>query len=58
MQTPPPDYPVVAASAPLPLAVWLIIAGLALLSIAGVGLWAALLAAGQLADPTWLFLCR
>lgn len=58
MQTLPTEHPVVAAGEPLPLAVWLIIAGLAMLSMAGVGLWAALLAAGQLADPTWLFLCR
>jgi hypothetical protein len=58
MQTPPAEHPVIVANEPLPLAVWLIIAGLAMLSIAGVGLWAALLAAGLLTDPTWLFLCR
>jgi hypothetical protein len=52
---------IVTTVEPLPPQVWLIIMGLALVSLAGIGWWAALLAtapAEPLADLTWLFLCR
>jgi hypothetical protein len=52
---------IVTTVEPLPMQIWLLIAGLALLSLAGIAWWAALLAAAAaepLADLTWLFLCR
>jgi hypothetical protein len=55
------EQPVTTTVEPLPPQVWLIIVGLALLSIAGIGWWALLLAAAPaepLADLTRLFLCR
>jgi hypothetical protein len=55
------EQPVITNVEPLPPQVWLIIVGLALLSMAGIGWWVLLVAAAPatpLVDPTWLFLCR